>query len=168
VAKKDTNANILVVILVVFSIIIFGGAFAAGYFYKDQILGFFERNLNKEKTASLEKAGEKPVLTTSKDLPEGFPKDFPVYPQSTLEDSWTALGNSTKGISVIWVTKGAVKDVYDFYKENLQKGGWEISSEYSQEESSTVTFEKENISGFVGITKGEGAKTLISVTMGIK
>lgn len=107
-------------------------------------------------------------LVEEKKLPESFPKDFPVYPVSDLINSWTASGNETKGLSVVWETQDSVSQVSKFYKEELPNAKWTISSSYQLDDSSTFSFEKENISGFVGVTKGKEGRTAISVTIGVR
>ncbi len=101
-------------------------------------------------------------------LPEGFPQDFPVYPGAKLTSSWTAGGESSKGTSVVWESDDATSKVADFYKSELVAKGWKITANFNQEDTSTYSFEKNNVSGFFGVAKGEKGKTNISVTIGVK
>jgi hypothetical protein len=164
-AKNGKNINVVLVLLIVFSLLIFAGSFVAGYFYKDKIFGLLGPRFSTDEGSLPE---EKMNAATSLDsLPEGFPESFPIYQSAELQDSWEASGNTTRGISVVWTTDDSVNSVYGFYSTNLTNYSWEIVSEYKQQGSNTITFQKEEISGFVGITRGEEGKTLISVTMGI-
>lgn len=166
-AKKDKNTNLLLVLLVVISILIFAASFFVGYFFREEIFGLFGPKFNVSQETSSESEFGVPELTSSEDLPDEFPGTFPVYQNAELENSWTASGNATKGISVIWSTGDSVSDVYEYYLAQLEDNSWEILSQFQEEDSNTITFEKEGVSGFVGITTGEEGKTLISVTMGI-
>ncbi len=100
-------------------------------------------------------------------LPENFPKDFPIYPSSTLKTSWAAQGETKQGISVLWESEESAQVVTAFYKQELARLGFRINSSFESEGSFTISFEKEDVSGFIGIAQGDGAKTQISVTLGI-
>jgi hypothetical protein len=166
-AKNKKNSNTLLSGLVIVAILLFMFSFFLGYSYKDKIFSFLgsSEQLSVDNPDDSETREEESNISR-KDVPEGFPKDFPIYIDSRVEDSWTASGNSTKGISIIWETQDSVDEVYEFYKSNLSKTNWKIVEEYKKEDSEIITFEKDNASGFVGITKGESG-TMISVTMGI-
>ncbi len=102
-------------------------------------------------------------------LPEGFPSDFPVYPGAKVTGSFSASGdNNSKGSSVVWETSDDVAKVGGYFKTELPKAGWTISTDYSTAETITLTFEKGAYSGFLGVTKGSDGKTAISVTIGVK
>jgi hypothetical protein len=125
--------------------------------------------LNKEQKIPQEEAtNEEVALISDKSLPDGFPKDFPIYENSTLINSWKAPGNTTEGYSVVWESLDSFDVVTGFIKENLTLSGWEIVSQSKEDNSQIITFQKDNKSGFVGIVRGENAKTVISVTIGVE
>lgn len=163
---KEKNENILIAALLFLSLVIFASAFVAGYFYGDELTSIVGPRLNQENVVEKSEEGV-PEKESSETLPEGFPESFPVHGNAVLVDSWTASGNSTQGISVNWETDDTVEEVALFYEEALKKEAWTISNKFEEEGTTTITFEKEEASGFVGITSGESGKTLISVTMGI-
>jgi len=101
-------------------------------------------------------------------LPANFPKDFPLYPDSSLKTSWTTQGELKEGISVLWESGDAPQVVRDFYKQKLPELGWSVNSSFESEGSYTISFEKEITDGFIGITLGEAGLTQISVTLGIE
>ena len=101
-------------------------------------------------------------------LPEGFPSDFPIYPGAKITSSWTSNDDDSKGISIVWETSDALTKVADYYKENIEAKGWKITASFSQEDTTTYSFEKGTASGFVGVGKGEADKTNISVTISVK
>lgn len=94
-----------------------------------------------------------------------IPSDFPVYPEVVIESSYTSEGDK-KAISVVWKTDANVSEVSAFYKKELENGDWTITSNIENANSSTYSFEKDNKFGFIGIGKGEGGVTIISVTIG--
>lgn len=95
----------------------------------------------------------------------GIPSDFPVYHEAVIESSYTSEGDK-KATSVVWETDDDISEVYSFYKQELEKEDWEITSNIENENSSTYSFEKDNKFGFIGIGIGEGGLTIISVTIG--
>lgn len=166
-AKGKNTTNIVLVVLIFAAIFIFGGAFWAGYFYKDRVFDLIGPRISiPDEESRPDKNGNAQELLMD-DLPDGFPSDFPIYPNAALSDSWTASGNSTEGISVIWLTDDSPKDVSSFFQENLPDSSWGVFLQSEEDAFTTISFEKGNTSGFVGITKGEGGKTVISVTMGV-
>lgn len=105
---------------------------------------------------------------TEGNLPEGFPTDFPLYPGAKIGSSWNANAENNKGYSLILETSDKPVEVDKYYKEELVKKGWKITSQFTDQTSSTYTFEKGTLNGLVGIAVGEEGKTAISVTIGAK
>lgn len=101
-------------------------------------------------------------------LPSGFPSDFPVYPGARLTSSWTAGGENSKGTSVVWESSDAVSKITDYYQKELVVKGWKITATFNQGDSATYSFEKDKVSGFVGVAKGDSGKSDISATIGEK
>ena len=101
-------------------------------------------------------------------LPDGYPSDLPIYPGAKLTSSWSTTGDNSKGMSLIWGTNDSISQVADYYKKALEANGWKITASFSQQETSTYSFEKGTINGFVGIGKGDKENTNISVTIGFK
>lgn len=101
-------------------------------------------------------------------VPAGFPSDFPIYPGSKVTGSFSASGeNNSKGSSVVWESGDVSTKVAEYYKTELPKAGWKIVTEYSSNDSVTLTFEKGEYSGFMAVGKSDD-KTAISVTIGTK
>ena len=91
--------------------------------------------------------------------------DFPIYPGATEESSYTTEGDN-KATSIVWKTDDSISEVSYFYNKELEMGGWEITSIIENENSTTLSFTRGESYGFVGIGKGEGDITIISVTIG--
>ncbi|OGM16591.1 hypothetical protein A2V55_00510 [Candidatus Woesebacteria bacterium RBG_19FT_COMBO_37_29] len=100
-------------------------------------------------------------------LPDNFPKDFPVFEKSTL---MAANSNKDKieGMSAIWEATSTVGEVLAFYQNNLLSNGWKVNVESQEENFVTISVVKDNISGFIAISKGEENKVVISVALGLK
>ena len=100
-------------------------------------------------------------------LPENFPKDFPVFEQSTL---MAANSNKDKieGMSAIWETTSTVREVTSFFQNSLITNGWKADTLAQEENFVTISVAKDNISGFMAITKGKENKVVISVALGLK
>lgn len=100
-------------------------------------------------------------------LPANFPAGFPIYPGAKVTSSWTAKGENGDGISAIWETAADPGQVAEYYKTELNKAGWQMSSSYEQNGSYNYSFSKDKTIGLVGITKSANTTT-ISVAVGNK
>lgn len=100
-------------------------------------------------------------------LPESFPEGFPVYTDAFIDSSWSTDSGNISGTSVVWVTDDRPSQIFDYYKRELALAGFSYDT-VEADESYTLSFEKQEISGFVGITEGEEGRTVISVTVGIR
>lgn len=119
----------------------------------------------RDKIRSQNKTGE--GVTNDKTI-ESLPEDFPVYPDAKSLNSWTTKNASTSGISTIWETSSPIDKVAGFYKEELEVKGWKITATFIEPNSSSYSFEKDGLSGFLGVGRGEKGKTVISVALGVK
>lgn len=149
--KKDSK--ILVIIAAVL-IVIVGAALVSYAKYKKQEIGVNSNSIQENKD---ELKGEE----------GGIPSDFPVYPEAVIESSYSTEGDK-KATSVVWKTDANVSEVSAFYKKELENGDWTITSNIENENSNTYSFEKDDKFGFIGIGKGEGGVTIISVTIGLR
>jgi hypothetical protein len=123
----------------------------------------------------VEKDGDKVTVTLEEggfsfeeegELPDNFPSDFPIYPDAKLASTWTAKGEGTDGLSLIWEAEDSVNKVSNYYESELEGAGWTLSFTSETEDSTTFAFEKNSVSGFIGITLEE-SKTVISLTLGL-
>ena len=110
-------------------------------------------NTESEDTAFVEEKGVK-------DLPD----DFPIYEGAQVSESSVSEVNSGLGLSVILETSDLAVEVFDFYKQELNNSGWSIENVLEEGNSYTLSFNKNEITGFLGVTRA-GDKTIISVTM---
>lgn len=158
--KSIKNRRVLIIVLLVLVVVTLGTL--GGILVKRAV----ERGKNQLGDKKITYKGNEGEFSFEEggNLPEGFPSDFPLYPGTTLSSSWTAKGQSSNGISLIWETDDSSEKVLEFYKRELEAKGWKITSAFS----ATYSFEKGNTSGFVGIAKGSSGRTEISLTLSLK
>ncbi len=109
-----------------------------------------------------EKGGETKV-GEKVNLPEGWPKDVPVYPDSSFSiSSKTKNGETGKNEYSVWgtATKGSAQEVYDWYKSKLS--GWEVTTDqYTKSDDGDLAFlYLQNNSYEVSITIGQSEDTI--------
>lgn len=141
----------------VFSFFIFGLIFSATV-----ILFYLRLQSQKKETFSQTNDFESRDISI-KNAIEGLPEDFPIYRNSKLVTY--ALSDDGDGKSYIWETDDEVGIVYEYLKSKLRIEGWEISNDSSTGNSSVLSFEKNKIIGFLGVFKGSGGESIVSVTI---
>lgn len=106
----------------------------------------------------------KMVNVAEAQLPDTFPKDFPVYPEAKIVSSV-----STNGLLVTFTVPpghGLVK-VVPFYKTGLATSGWTITSSFDSDTIQTWAITKGTMEGSVSITSERDQMT-IEVALGEK
>jgi hypothetical protein len=96
------------------------------------------------------------------EIPEGFPKDVPIYPDAKVVGSMLAGG---RGMVTLQTGDDPGKAA-SFYRENLAKEGWSIVSEMNLGGQQVLAVEKGDRNGAVQISR-EGSHTNILVTIGM-
>lgn len=165
-AKKSSNKG-LVIILIVIAVLVALSLLGRYIFKKvvEKATGVSENN------GSYTFKSEKGDVTfdSGTKLPESFPKDFPIYSGAKLTGSFSANGEgNSKGVSVVWESSDDSSKVGEYYKTALEAAGYKIISDLSTDGSTTLTFEKGDVSGFLGVTRDNEGRTAISVTLGTK
>lgn len=160
-AEKKVLRNLIVPLII---IVVLTLALAIGFY-----LGFLNKLPQKPTEETQEDRGgsQEFSLEEASNLPDIFPKDFPVYKRSEVSSSFIAKGDNTQGVSVIWETEDSQREVFAFYQRELESTGWQITSKFEKEDSFTISFNKEKMSGFIGIARVD-ERTVIAVTIGIK
>ena len=180
--KEKKNKKSLPVSLIAIGVIVLAAVLGYLFLYKgikSRISNYFvSKSLSKQLggDVKIEGDGEK-VSYKGEDfefsydaggeLPEDFPKDFPIYDNSKLVSKWSSTNEENEGISVVLETEDDLSKVSDYYKTKLEKEGWTITSTFSQEDSSVFSFEKGDTEGILGITNAED-KVSISITISNK
>jgi hypothetical protein len=125
-------------------------------------------NFNRRKASLQEKADLSPETSVSEDTVVGLPTDFPVFSNVTVESSYSTKGENAQATSIVWKTESSVAEVSNFYDVELKSAGWDVLSNIKGEVSTTFSVEKGNHFGIIGIGRGEGESTVISVTIGLR
>lgn len=158
------------------------GAFTSFILVNPLLNGRLDRRPSYKADTSVLGKSQEVVNKVDRNVPDGFPENFPVYNGADLFDTWRADVNEARGLSVVWTTNVKVADVYEFYLENLSQEGWKFSVVSDKTSASTISFDKEDsfgqavcidansceVAGFISINGEDGKETNISVTMGIK
>ena len=175
--KEKRESSKKAPILLILAAVVVAAAILGGIFYrraKGLVVGNIFSRLTGG-TVGVDNDGEKVTITSEEgefsfeeggSLPDNFPSDFPIYPDAELASSWTASGDDTDGLSLIWETGDSVSKVSNYYENELKDAGWTLSFTSETEDSTTYAFEKNDVSGFIGITVEE-SKTVISLTLGL-
>lgn len=178
--KKATKS--LPIPLIIVGVLVLVGIFGFRYLYKGIKTRIANNILSKSLSKQLggdvkiEGDGEK-VSYKGEDfefsydmggeLPEGFPKDFPIYSGSKLISKWSSTSEGNEGTSIVLETNDSLSKVSDYYKTELEKSGWKSTSTFSQDDSVVFSFEKGEKQGILAITKTE-EKLSISITISNK
>ncbi len=182
-AKKSTNPLVFVGIgcLVLLVLIGIGSAFAMKFFAKAIGNNFVEKAIEsktgvKANISDLEKG--KMTFTDSKtgaqvnfgsgEVPETFPKDFPLYPGYTVTSSMSGADSGKN--DGYWLTLSTVDgsdNVVSFYKTELEKNGWTVESTFTANDMTTLAISKAAWKGSLSMGKASSeSETQIVIILG--
>lgn len=68
------------------------------------------------------------TVVGSGSLPDNFPEDVPIYPDTTITFSHVGSGDEESSASTTLETKDSQEKVTSWYKEEIAKNGWTIES----------------------------------------
>lgn len=175
--SKKTSKTIPIIIVVVLVLVVLGVVGKIVYRkISEKLAGAFVSNLISKGTGGkvnvtdggkkITYSGEGGELSFQEggSIPTGFPSDFPIYSGAKTISTWSASGES-KGISIMWETTDAADKVASYYKTELPKAGYKLTSTFEQAESKAYSFEKGDVKGLLGITNADD-KVTISATIG--
>lgn len=101
-------------------------------------------------------------------IPEGFPKDFPVYPGAKILSSLT--GNQSGQGNGFWLTlstSDSVDQVKSYYETNLKANGWTFEPTIGASSGVSWTVTKDKLNGYLTIDKSSGTnQTAILIVLG--
>lgn len=103
------------------------------------------------------KTGQTLNIGTNK-IPDNFPKDFPIYPGSTVTSSLSGNTNQN-GIWLTLVTSDSLEKVSSFYETSLKESGWTLVT--SSPNNWTVS--KGTISGYLTLEKTDDKTSILIV-----
>lgn len=120
--------------------------------------GNVDLNLEEGGAVVKDEKGGETQIGENVSLPEGWPNDVPVYPDTNFSMSTkTKNGETGKNEYAVWgiVTKGSVEEVYNWYKEKFS--GWEFTTDqYTKSDDGDLAFLYLKSSAYeVSVTIGE-------------
>lgn len=96
------------------------------------------------------------------EFPAEFPEDIPVYPGAKAKAS--ASGTGTR-LTVGFESSAEPKEVFDFYRETLEGGGWSVDNQADMGAAHMLMVSKAGRTATILIAK-LGETTQIGVTLG--
>lgn len=181
--KKATNPLVFVGIgcLVLLVLLAIGSAFAMKFFANTIGKNLVEKAIETNtgvKTDISDLENGKITLTDSKtgakvnigmgEVPDTFPKDFPLYPGAKVTSSLSgAESGESNGFWLTLSTPDALDKVTAYYKKELTASGWGMESTFSANDTTTQGIKKGSWQGSVSISKGSGDdETQIVIILG--
>ena len=84
------------------------------------------------------------VLGKSKEVPQTFPSEIPVYPGATIVDTAWLRSPGNTDFAVTLLTEDGQSDVIDFYRGELSGLGWDVVDEEDTGFALVISFSDEN------------------------
>lgn len=182
-AAKKTNPLVFVGIgcLVLLVLLGVGSTIVTKFFAKQIGTGLVEKaiesktgvktnieDLEKGKmTFTDEKTGAKVDIGTN-EVPDTFPKDFPLYPGAKVTSSLSGeQSGKSNGFWLTMTSQDSADKVLAFYKTELAKNGWTIESTFTANDMTNQTVKKGTWSGSLSVGKNSGSdETQIVIILG--
>ena len=101
-------------------------------------------------------------------LPDNWPSDAPIYPNSQVQFSGASNQNDNSNSTVVLQTSDSGEKVLAYYKQELVAKGWKIESTYEMSDAAMLGATKDKSSISVTIGSGGDQKTSITVSVGTK
>lgn len=97
-----------------------------GLIFAGSVFNYFSQNGNikideKSGTVEISSGDGKQTFSTKSDLPENYPSDIPIYPNSTVTFS---AANTDAGNSVTWQSSESRDKVVEYFESKLSEQGW--------------------------------------------
>lgn len=177
--KKSTNPLVFVGVgcLVLLVLLGVGSAFAMKFFANTVGKNLVEKAIESKtgvKTNISDLEDGKMTFTDSKtgakvnigsgEVPDTFPKDFPLYPGAKVTSSLS--GAQTGEGSGFWLTLStadALDKVSDFYKKELADKGWTTQSSFSANDTTTQGIKKGSWQGSLSVGKSDSETQIIII-----
>ncbi len=106
--------------------------------------------------------GEAEFGGSDHEIPDGFPKEFPVYDGAQVSGSMKAEAEGKTSFTVTFETNDSKAEVLSFYKEALPKSGYTISATMDLGDAATISIKKGSVdAGSVSIAKSDGKTSIL-------
>lgn len=120
-----------------------------------------------DKTYTMKSADGGTTVTSGGSVPSDFPSDVPVYGNSTVISSASAVNAGGMGHVLNLETSSSVDSVIDFYKKELAAKGWTVMSNYASGETKMLVVKKGEVVAMVSAINVDG-KTQVVLSVGAK
>ena len=104
----------------------------------------------------------------SNQVPDTFPKDFPIYPGAKVASSLSgAQAGKSNGFWLTMTTNDSSDKVVSFYKTELTKNGWTVDSTFTANDMNTQGISKGTWKGSLSMGKSSpDSETQIVIILG--
>ncbi len=96
-------------------------------------------------------------------IPADFPKDFPIYPGSTVTSSLSGDQGGKSGFWLTLTTKDAESKVATYYGSNLTTNGWKAEATSGNGTGTNWAVSKGNLSGYVTVNNSDNLTSILIV-----
>jgi hypothetical protein len=110
--------------------------------------------LTPESPPTLPPAADTPTPGGVVELPDDFPEDVPVFEKA---EPFAVQNVAQNGRTVLFHADAEPKVVFGFYKESMEKSGWDMTQDYQTKHQSFLSFKKG--STVTNVTIAKDAKT---------
>jgi len=94
-------------------------------------------------------------------VPEGYPKDLPIYPGATVTRMQT--GSTQHLIELMLASPDSAAKIVEFYKQRLASNGWKITNTMTSEQVSALTAVKDKRQAILQVLYRNGKSTINQV-----
>lgn len=153
-----SSIRVIAAAVVIASCVLPGCRRSTTYVTEDGTRAEVTRSGNQTDVTIEGKDGAKMVFSTGGEvsLPDGFPKDVPLYPGASTMFSAT----TPQGMQVGLKTKDGVDKVVRFYQEKIKAADWQIDTSMNSQEGGMLSAKKASNTLLVTVT-GESDGTQI-------
>ncbi|MBI5019213.1 hypothetical protein HZB58_02995 [Candidatus Gottesmanbacteria bacterium] len=178
-AKKTTNPLVFVGVgcLVLLVLLGVGSALAMKFFANTVGKNLVEKAIESKtgvKTNISDLENGKMTFTDSKtgakvnigsgEVPDTFPKDFPLYPGAKVTSSLSgAESGEGSGFWLTLATPDALDKVTAYYKKELAASGWNTESTFSANDTTTQGIKKGDWQGSLSIGKSDDETQIVII-----
>lgn len=167
-SKSSVNKTTLIVIIVITVLIILGG----GYLLQQQFTERLAEKAIEDTTGgkvNISEGGNKITIETDdgkptvgqNQIPKNFPPDVSIYPGSEVVTSSESNDNFTLALT----TSNSVSKVRDFYRNDLEKNGWDTSEAPVLDKSFIISGTKGNRKVDIVVSLDNNGKTGVAIVI---
>jgi hypothetical protein len=169
-ARRKTMRKALLLALVVVLVLVLGGVAGCGKIVEKAVEDATGVSVDEDDGSVTIEGEDGTSITVDEEgteLPEGYPSDVPVY-DGTITTAWETSDEKGTTYSIAITTEDSTADVVDWYKAELEDGGWKILSTFKDASSGMISAEKDDLTFYLAAGGDEGESTDISQIVGPK